>query len=274
MPKAKPVVLEATEVLTRRESSRLKELEETIEGGLQTFLEVGAALWEIREARLYKAEYRSFNQYCEARWKMKENYANKLIVAAGVVENLGTDVPAPTSEAQARLLSRIPDPADQKEVWKDANTTARQEGAPVVTKKHVEAAKQRLVEKDKPPSAATLGNAFERIARAAGKSFAAEARGKLPAKELVSFSKLPVAQVKGVKALAMKGWDFAEAIEEAQKPEALTPDNSIRDVMSRAVKGGGAYKGSVSNFIVAAAAEGDQAVELEKRLRGWPPDSH
>jgi hypothetical protein len=271
MPKSKPLVLEAFEALTRSESVRLKELETTIRGGLNTFLEVGDALWEIRESRLYKSEFQSFEEYCATRWKMTRNYANKLIVAAKVVEDLGTDVPKPTSEAQARLLSQLPDPEDRKEAWKDASVTAKEEGSPV-TKRHIDAAKRKIVEKDKPPSDAILSNAVERIGRAAGKTFAAEARGKLPAKELVSFSKLPVAQVQGVKALAMKGWAFAEAIAEVQKPDSLTPDNSLRDLMSRAVKSGGAYKGDVSTFIVAAAVEGEQARELQKRLEGWPAE--
>jgi hypothetical protein len=65
----------------------------TIKHGLQTFVDVGAALLEIRDSKLYRKEYGTFEEYCNKRWGWQRNYANKLIRAAEVVENLGTIVP-------------------------------------------------------------------------------------------------------------------------------------------------------------------------------------
>lgn len=66
---------------------------------------------------------------------MQRNYANKVIAAAGVVENLGTMVPIlPATETQARPLTNLA-PDVQREVWSRAVETA-QEGR--ITAKHVE----------------------------------------------------------------------------------------------------------------------------------------
>ena|ERR1700676_5178338 len=44
-------------------------LEGIIERGYQTFLEVGRALQEIRDNKLWKPRYASFDDYCRDRWK-------------------------------------------------------------------------------------------------------------------------------------------------------------------------------------------------------------
>jgi len=44
-------------VMSIRNSERLEELEKVIAKGQQTFVEVGMALAEIRDLRLYKREY-------------------------------------------------------------------------------------------------------------------------------------------------------------------------------------------------------------------------
>lgn len=54
---------------------------------------------------------------------MARNYANKLISASTVVQNLGTIVPIPTTESQARPLTSLP-PDQQREVWQEAVETA------------------------------------------------------------------------------------------------------------------------------------------------------
>ena len=48
--------------ITLDESRRLVELEKTIEHGLKTFLEVGAALAEIRDKKLYRVEHSTFDR--------------------------------------------------------------------------------------------------------------------------------------------------------------------------------------------------------------------
>lgn len=70
----------------------------------------------IRDERLYRKDYPTFEDYCRGRWQFQRNYANKLIASAGVVKNLGTTVPAPESERHLRPLTELP-PEKQSEAW-------------------------------------------------------------------------------------------------------------------------------------------------------------
>ena len=96
------------EGLTVVESGRLVELEQTIARGQKTFVEVGAALAEIRDTRLYKQEHGTFEEYCRVEWGWEKAYANHVIRAADVVkslpENLATMV---ATERQARELVKV-----------------------------------------------------------------------------------------------------------------------------------------------------------------------
>lgn len=95
--------------LTTLETERLATLEAVIDHGLQTFIEVGNALLEIRNSRLYRAGYGTFEDYCRQRWGMSKVHAYRLIDAAQVVANLESNqlVTLPASEAQARPLSKL-----------------------------------------------------------------------------------------------------------------------------------------------------------------------
>lgn len=109
-----------TELQTVTDKAELEMLEEVIESGLQTFVEVGNALLVVREKQLYRKVlgYQTFEEYCRERWSMGRRYANMIIAASGVVSNLGTLVPIlPTTEKHARPLTSLL-PEQQREVWK------------------------------------------------------------------------------------------------------------------------------------------------------------
>src|ERR1044071_751168 len=124
--------------LTTKESQRLEACEAIIKRGLDTFYAVGTALSEIRESRLYRKGYDTFEDYCQEKWGMARNYANKLIGAAAVVDNLGTIVPTPSTESQTRELSPL-EPELQKAVWQIAVETAPKDskGEPTITAGHI-----------------------------------------------------------------------------------------------------------------------------------------
>jgi len=111
------------ELITLDERSRLFQLEETIRQGLNTFVDVGNALLEIRDKRLYRQEYSTFEDYCREQWGMSRPRAYQLIDAASVVTNLSTIVDKfPDSESQARPLASL-EPAEQVEAWKRVITS-------------------------------------------------------------------------------------------------------------------------------------------------------
>lgn len=124
--------------LTAVELSRLAECEAVIKRGLDTFYAVGSALSEIRESRLYRKGYDTFEDYCQERWGMGRRHVNHLIEASGVVDNLGTTVPIPANERQARELSPL-EPELQKAVWQIAVETAPKDkkGEPAITAAHI-----------------------------------------------------------------------------------------------------------------------------------------
>jgi phage N-6-adenine-methyltransferase len=112
-------------VITEIVTDRLLECERVIERGLNTFVEVGAALLEIRDSRLYKDGYSTFEDYCRERWGMARNYANKMIAASEVVANVGTNVPIPVNEAQVRPLVGLPK-EKQFDVWQQVVEQAQE----------------------------------------------------------------------------------------------------------------------------------------------------
>lgn len=115
--------------------TRLTELEIVIEHGLQTFVDVGTALMEIRDSRLYRETHGTFEEYCRERWGLSRPRAYQLIEAAEVAGNLSTIVDKlPSTESQTRPLASLP--ADtQREVWQRAVETAPNGK---VTARHVE----------------------------------------------------------------------------------------------------------------------------------------
>jgi hypothetical protein len=99
------------QVMRVREEARLEELEKTIAKGQKTFVDVGLALAEIRELRLYKREYSNFAEYCREKWGWTRQHAYRLIEAAPVAKCHQLV----TSEGAARELAKV-DPEDRAEV--------------------------------------------------------------------------------------------------------------------------------------------------------------
>ena len=117
--------IDSQAVLTSNESVRFTELEGTIERGIKTFVDVGNALAEIRDSRLYREQYGTFETYCRERWGMAYGYARYLIDAASVTDNLhhGEGCLLPANERQARPLAQL-EPEQQREAWQRAVETA------------------------------------------------------------------------------------------------------------------------------------------------------
>ncbi|MDF0556736.1 hypothetical protein [Kamptonema sp. UHCC 0994] len=125
--------------LNTEERVRLQELESVVEQGLQTFYEVGVALDEIRENKLYRETHKTFEAYCREKWAIARRTADQFIAAARVIENLSANgAQNPTSERQVRPLTGLP-PELQRSIWQEAVESSRN-GIPSG------AAVQRLVE--------------------------------------------------------------------------------------------------------------------------------
>jgi hypothetical protein len=132
----------------------LDELETVIEDGLQTFVDVGLALMEVRDRRLYRESgYPTFEKYCVGRWNFKRHYAHRLIdsamtmkalVGSGLDDNMLPIGNAPSNEAQTRELAPLAksEPEAARAVWREVVDEAETTGEPVTAAK-VRAAVQR-----------------------------------------------------------------------------------------------------------------------------------
>jgi len=111
------------EILNIDESHELERCEVVIKQGLQTFIEVGQALRTIKEKRLYRISFKTFEDYCVGRWAFKRSEAYRLIDASVVISNLSPigDI-LPKTESQTRPLTSL-EPEIQKEVWKEVVET-------------------------------------------------------------------------------------------------------------------------------------------------------
>jgi len=113
-----------SDVISIQEAQRLESLEATIERGMRTFVDVGNALLEIRDARLYRTTHGTFEDYCRERWGFTRMRASQMIAAAEVVQNVNNCLQrAPETESQARPLTQL-EPEQQREAWQRAMETA------------------------------------------------------------------------------------------------------------------------------------------------------
>jgi hypothetical protein len=115
--------------MSAQERRHLGALERRISAGLQTFREVGNALLEIRDARLYRESHGTFEQYCAERWGMNRARAYQLMDSARVVAVLG-DPEDLRNEGQARELAPL-NREDAVKVWTMVEARAEQTGKPV-----------------------------------------------------------------------------------------------------------------------------------------------
>jgi hypothetical protein len=108
-------------VLDTRENIRLSELEKAISKGQKQFVAVGLALAEIRDAKLYRGDFKTFAEYCETKWGFKRSYAYQMIESAGVAVAVSA-IADISNEAQARELARVA-PEQRAEVLAAAGPT-------------------------------------------------------------------------------------------------------------------------------------------------------
>jgi hypothetical protein len=108
----------------------------TIEKGWKSFLEVGLALKQIRESRLYREDHTSWEAFCREVVGVSKTEANRQIIDAEVVETLVTPNgvtgeektnPLPGNRAQARALAQVKDAEDRRKVWAQVVSTSANE---------------------------------------------------------------------------------------------------------------------------------------------------
>ena len=130
--------------LTTREQRELGRAERTIARGLKSFLAVGMALKEIRDKRLYRQHFDTFEEYVAKRWELSRTRAYELCAASEVVADLSAIADIrflPENEAQARPLSRLKLPDQRERAWNVALERAAEAGRAVTARDAEDAVK-------------------------------------------------------------------------------------------------------------------------------------
>jgi hypothetical protein len=126
------------DILSADEEAELIKCEQVIENGLGTFLDVGRALADIRDNRLYKATHKTFELYCKDRWDLGKAHAYRQIDGyeavtlleqkrspigdkmeseySDSVNEIPQEMILPRNEAQVRPLTKLT-PDQQVEAW-------------------------------------------------------------------------------------------------------------------------------------------------------------
>ena len=147
--------------LDKYEKTTLEGCEQVIEEGKRTFVEVGNALMKIRDGKLYRADFDTFEEYCQKRWGWKKSQAYRMMDSAAVVANLKTSPigELPATESQARPLAKL-EPEQQREAWQRAQDRAQAEKRAVTAADVTEAVTYTIdpVEAAKPVTESATSN--------------------------------------------------------------------------------------------------------------------
>ena len=66
------------EPITPEQEERFEALESQIEENFLSGFKLAAALAEIHDKKLYRANYKSFGQYCKERWEYSRRYCDRV----------------------------------------------------------------------------------------------------------------------------------------------------------------------------------------------------
>ncbi|MCG8643315.1 MAG: hypothetical protein MI862_26550 [Desulfobacterales bacterium] len=134
---------DVTTTLTDPERDRLTECESIIRKGLGTFLEVGRALAEIHDNRLYRETHNDFRRYCKDIWDLGKSSAyrkmdsyrtiklleDKMSPIGDISENGSApdQIILPVNEYQTRHLLKLKqDPEAQLQAWSIVQQTLKE----------------------------------------------------------------------------------------------------------------------------------------------------
>jgi hypothetical protein len=137
------------EALSDLESRMLENYETIIEQGEQTLIEVGQALAAINKARLYRAEYTSFEEYCREKWNFGRKRGYELMRAGEMAQELsasGLHLES-TTERHLRAVAKLKNTKQRVEAFNRARELA---GKKKVTSRNIEEAVNEILGIPKP----------------------------------------------------------------------------------------------------------------------------
>ena len=132
-----------TAPLTDEDYNLLQTLQTTIKDNLLSSAKVSVAFATIRDKKLYREDYKTFEQYCALRWSYSVSYCHRLAKMGKVLNDLkpfeGQDV-YPTTESHARVFANLKS-ADRIKL---AETVMKESEDDLITAEVLERYKMRL----------------------------------------------------------------------------------------------------------------------------------
>lgn len=139
--------------LTPDEEERYLADLKTIRKGVAVFYEVGKALERVKDGKLYRSDYPTWDKFCKAELANSTRHADRCIESAKIVEDLldgESDKPfievlaevenaLPKNEAQARPLKRLKTREERKKAWSLVQQKARERSQPITAEIIIEA---------------------------------------------------------------------------------------------------------------------------------------
>lgn len=130
--------------LDSTEQAQLIACEKIIEKGYTTFIEVGNALFEIRNNKLYREKHSTFEEYCKGKWQIKRQRAYELMEAASIVNTLSEisdknnyeepqELTGNIRESHAAALAKIPQEL-RNDVWQKVVEKQQNTGKAITAK--------------------------------------------------------------------------------------------------------------------------------------------
>lgn len=232
-----------SDALTTQDIADLERIESEIEADQGSFFRFAKNVCEIRDRRLYRREYKTFDAYCEHRWGWTRQWINQQIRSAETVKQLGTMVSKVTNERQARALADVM-PEKRAEVLEHAAEKAE----PITARSIKESARAVLA----PQKPKTNGKReAPTVLDSTGYPIPEDRlrfwhRGDSVRKLLSN-----IAEVRGVVRRVMDG-------KESNKPDPLFQECSIGDIMSNLDNAYGDLKRAVP-FAVCPYCQGGDA---------------
>jgi hypothetical protein len=102
------------EKLDVTERTKFRKLESIVAEGISSFVAVGTALKEIRDAKLYREAYKTFEKYVDEKWGLERRRAYQLIEASDAKSNLckilhkNEVAESINTESQLREIASVP----------------------------------------------------------------------------------------------------------------------------------------------------------------------
>lgn len=107
LPEPHEAEVDAETPLSAQEKTDLRTCEAALEGLRLAFIAAGRGLQVIRDGRLYRDRYATFDDYVEQRWGIQRSYAHKLIRAWPLGVRVQKVAPQEVNESQVRQLLPI-----------------------------------------------------------------------------------------------------------------------------------------------------------------------